>query len=414
MNLSHSVSRHQIDLALGGLVLAGIAVLWGPLLDLLNFAASPRPGAVPVGDYPVFWLVAREVSAGHAALLYDAQAFADLVKERLGPEFVIAHWLYPPHALVFLVPPALLPYALGWLVFLGSGLIVFLWATWASFPHTPRLLFVMLIAPPILACVISGQTGLLASGLLVGGMLLRDRRPVVVGVLIGALTFKPQLGLIIPFALIAEGRFKTIAAATITALVLIGLSFAVLGVDVWRAYLTEITGGQQQDMLEGVADMHGAVLTSLFGLARSLGMTPTGATIVQGFAALCALGATISVARSKAPAALKGISYVALSYAISPYVMIYDFPALGAVAAAYALGAAGPVNRTEQTFAWLAVLTPLLQILYLLISIPLGSVAVLTFAVVSAFHCLRSNPPACERADTQSQRSAPPRGFPAS
>ena len=74
---------------------------------------------------------------------------------------------------------------------------------------------------------------------------------------------------------------------------------------------------------------------------------------------------------------------MALSYCVSSYLMIYDFPALGAVAAAFALGAAGRVSIPARIVAWTAYATPLVQFATGWTIAPLGSLGVLAFAAIA-------------------------------
>ena len=61
------------------------------------------------------------------------------------------------------------------------------------------------IAPATGITLISGQTGFLSGALMVGGLRLLPTQPALAGVLFGLLTYKPQLGVLIPVALIAMG-----------------------------------------------------------------------------------------------------------------------------------------------------------------------------------------------------------------
>lgn len=369
-------------------VFAGLIVLYfcyeiGPLSALLDLGYTPRSGQVTGGDYPIFWLVAREVLNGRAALLYDPAALKALAIAAFGPEFGSSTWLYPPHALLILAPPAMLPFGLGWLVLLGGSLAIFLITARAAFPPTRNLIFALLLCPAVIGTLLAGQTGLLASAFLLGGILLLDRRPIVAGLLIGLLTIKPQLGLLIPFVLIASGAWLTFAIAAATAASLMVLSAMIFGFDVWPAYLAAILQGEQAALLEYAVHKAGATLTSLYGLARIAGLTTSQAFALQGVIALLAFIAAIAVARSRADPVAKGIAIVALGYCVSSYLMIYDFPALGAVAAAMALGAAGPLTRIERGVAWTAYAVPLIQFATGWTIVPLGSLVVIAFAAMA-------------------------------
>jgi hypothetical protein len=75
--------------------------------------------------------------------------------------------------------------------------------------------------------------------LLVSGLLQLDHRPVLAGVLFGALSIKPQLGVLLPVMLALTGRWRTMIAAATTILVLLGLTCLVFGTGVWAAYIND-------------------------------------------------------------------------------------------------------------------------------------------------------------------------------
>ena len=72
------------------------------------------------------------------------------------------------------------------------------------------------VAPATGITLISGQTGYLSGALMVAGLRLLPARPVLAGVMFGLLTYKPQLGVLIPVALVAMGGWRAIAAAAAT------------------------------------------------------------------------------------------------------------------------------------------------------------------------------------------------------
>src|SRR5947209_4071280 len=72
------------------------------------------------------------------------------------------------------------------------------------------------IAPATGITLISGQTGFLSGALMVGGLRLLPTRPALAGVLFGLLTYKPQLGVLVPVALVAMSGGRAIVAALAT------------------------------------------------------------------------------------------------------------------------------------------------------------------------------------------------------
>src|SRR5690606_15390422 len=97
-----------------------------------------------------------------------------------------------------------------------------------------------LIFPATAQCLISGQTGVAAAALLLGGALLLGRRPVLSGVLLGLLSCKPQLALLLLPALACGGNWRTLVSAGATAAALIGVSLVVFGPGVWAAFIGDI------------------------------------------------------------------------------------------------------------------------------------------------------------------------------
>src|SRR6516165_12782915 len=114
-----------------------------------------------------------------------------------------------------------------------------------------------------------GQNGFFTAALLGGALHLLDRRPLIAGVLIGLLAYKPQFGMLIPIALIAAWRWNTIAAAIATIATLIAISFLTLGSGVWHAF-ADSTNFTQTIVLEQ-GNTGWEKIQSVFSAARNLG-----------------------------------------------------------------------------------------------------------------------------------------------
>lgn len=375
------------DLLVVLLILLVVAALRGPLLELFQTGVVPNPAYMKGGDYPAFWLAERAIAEGRIGELYDRAQFRDLMVTSYGPEYAKGRWLYPPHFLLVLAPLSPLPYALGWLAFMTATFAAFALAVRAAFPGQQRVLFLSLLAPAVIANLILGQTGFLASGLLLAGVALRQSRPVLAGVLIGLLTMKPHLGLLLPFILLFERNWRTIAAAAITALGMVLASALAFGPDLWLAYVRDLAGGDQKAMLDFVSGDLASEMASPYSLLRSLGSGHGLALAVQGLIALGAVCAAFQIARSGLDAGLKSAGYIALAMVVSPYMMIYDLPALAAVAVAAAT--AGALGRIERAAAWSVYGFPIVQILASAVFAPLGALCSLAFAGLITRRALR-------------------------
>ena len=148
---------------------------------------------------------------------------------------------YPPTYLFAIWPLGWLPFGAAQLVWDLAGLALFLWAVFGRDLRTTLLPFVVL-APATVIALAYGQNGLLISGLIVGGLRVMRTRPMLGGVLLGLATIKPQLGILIPVALIAARQWRVLGAAACAAIGLAGLSVLAFGVAMWPAWLETVSG----------------------------------------------------------------------------------------------------------------------------------------------------------------------------
>lgn len=65
--------------------------------------------------------------------------------------------------------------------------------------------------------------------------MLLERSALLAGILFGLLTFKPQLGVLLPLALLAGRQWRAFIAAAATAAVLFAASVILFGANVWLA-----------------------------------------------------------------------------------------------------------------------------------------------------------------------------------
>jgi hypothetical protein len=222
--------------------------------------------------------------------------------------------------LLLTAPLALIPYvpALGvWLV-----------GTWYAFYRALKAasgegaLLLSLATPALFVSAVGGQNGALSAALLCGGLVLLDRRPIMAGVLFGCLVYKPQLALILPFALIAGRRWSTVVATGTTGALLILASVALFGLQCWFDYAHNLGILRAVALEDGTGVWHRAV--SVFVFARRLGVDVQTAYAIQ---AVFAIFAAIVVARSwwrdDAPP-LRNALVVMGACLVTPYVQDYD------------------------------------------------------------------------------------------
>jgi hypothetical protein len=160
--------------------------------------------------------------------------FNSLLESLLGPGYPGQNWSYPPNFLVLTAPFGLFPYLPALALWTAFGIAVFVGLVGRQVDR--HALSVIMLSPAAVFCLISGQTSLLTAGALLASLAWLDRRPIIAGVLIGLVTIKPQLGLMVP-VMIASRRWTVFVSATVTALALAGLTTALFGWQAWLDYI---------------------------------------------------------------------------------------------------------------------------------------------------------------------------------
>ena len=179
----------------------------------------------------------------------------------------------------------------------------------------------------------SGQNALLTTALFAGAMLLLDRRPLLAGLALGCLVYKPQFLPLLPLVLLAAGRWRALAGMALSAGGLGLASLALFGSGTWRAFLGAAPLAQQA-LVQGL--MGFAKLQSLFAALRLLGAGVGFAGVAQTVLALFVLAGLVLLARRRPPGqALLAPCAVGMLLA-TPFVLDYDLLLL-APALAWAL-----------------------------------------------------------------------------
>ncbi|NPD69205.1 DUF2029 domain-containing protein [Lichenicola cladoniae] len=206
------------------------------LLTLLG-VLSCRTQPYEANDFFAFNSFSHFIRQHPPMLIYDQdllRRFQDLPHNKVFP------FLYHPGMMLLLWPLAYLPFDVGYVLWIGLGLVACCVAIAGSRDGWPLALLVV-VAPSTLWTAFVGQSTLLLAALLIGGLSLSPRRPLLAGLLIGLATYKPQLGLLVPVALVAAGQWRTMSAACATALCVILLSTLAFGMPVWLAWFHHLS-----------------------------------------------------------------------------------------------------------------------------------------------------------------------------
>jgi hypothetical protein len=180
-------------------------------------------------------------------------------------------------------------------------------------------------APVTLICLTHGHNGFLTGLCLGGGLILLDRRPLLAGLLLGCLVYKPQFAVVIPLLLLVTRQWKAILGAALSTLALIALTLAIWGWPVWQAFLDSLPLTKHVVIEQGRTGWE--KIMSPFSAVRSWGMAIGPAYVVQGAASVLAIGATQWLAWMQRPA-LRNSAVTAAVLIATPYVLDYDFVVL--------------------------------------------------------------------------------------
>jgi alpha-1,2-mannosyltransferase len=348
-----NLPRDGVLLALTSLSLMApvLAIYWpaGNGLDVTGY---------PLGrDFINVWSGPQVAFGDKVATLFDLRAYHDAIGTLFGRPLPFHNWGYPLFTLLAFWPLAQLPY-FGALALWTFGLFaVFALVVVREIEPSRRLpaLMLLALAPACLLNTIGGQNGFLSAALLLGGVLYIDRRPILAGVLIGLLTFKPHLGVVLPFALLALRAWRVIASAAVTALALVASSAAVFGLDAWAKYLTA-TSAFQTSLLQHFEGFYTTMMVSVLACLRAAGMSYASAISAQALVSVATIAGAVWAVRHATDPCARAFILVTATMLSTPYAFSYDLTSLAAVLVWLMVGRlpSTPAAGTVYALAWLA------------------------------------------------------------
>jgi hypothetical protein len=315
-----------VSLELAYLVLGGLPPLaktWGgPWVDGTHFVLGR--------DFLNFWMGGRAVFGNDPAAWFDLHTYNAALRAMLGTDYPEHFWSYPPHLLLFIWPLGLLPYLPAYIAWCAVGIALYLLA--CSPPIARDRLVFLAVAPGVAVCVFFGQNGFYTAALLIGGLLCRERRPVLSGVLFGILTIKPQIGMLVPVILLLERRWLTIASAVVTTAVLVSATALVFGWNIWIEFWQKVVPQQQWLTAHGGGLLF-EMVSSVYYAARLIHLPESVGWAMQGIVAVLALAALVWTYWKRREPALSLAFFVTATFLVTPYILNYDMVVFGFVVA---------------------------------------------------------------------------------
>ncbi|WP_316195564.1 MULTISPECIES: glycosyltransferase family 87 protein [unclassified Bradyrhizobium] len=381
----------QASLVPGGLfavcfVLAWINASFFPAAYLCGGWIWDAHGLGIPTDFVNVWAAGKLALQGHPALAWDwdVQRAVELdVLKQDWPGGYFA-WHYPPPFLFVAAFLAQFSYSIAFIGWVCASFVPYLVVMRAI---VGRAFGFVLAAgfPIVFSNTIVGQNGFLTAALVGGTLYLLPVRPVLAGICLGLLTYKPQYGFLFPIVLIATGRWPTFVSAAITAVVLAGISTLAFGVESWQAFFHWMPTFSQAFLTEGKATWW--KLQSIFSLVRYFGGTEALGWAFQWVLTAAVVVVLVAIWRSPVRYSLKAAALAVGTLLTTPYLFLYDMMVLAiAVAFLVRIGLKDGFRPYELPALGCAAL---LLIAFILFGVPVGLAANL---IVGSLVLLRAGP----------------------
>ncbi len=346
-------------------------------------------------DFTMFWIASGLILDGAAAAVFDWPGMMAAEHALVPGMSGVLGWSYPPIFMLYVAPLALVPFLLSYALWIAASFAAMA-AVIRKIAPARQTIWLLLGFPATLICAGHGQNGFLTAALFGGALILLNKRPVVAGVLIGLLAFKPQFGLLIPLALLAGRQWTAFAAATVTTVVLVAGTAALFGPETWLAFWNNLAVINQK-MAEGHVPI--LKMTSLFATLRVHGVDASIAYALHGVLAAAVAAVVAWVWHRRRATAGSAAVLIVGALLVSPHVYDYDLPVLAVAIALIGWAAYSskplPGERAVLVLAWLTPMIVLASVTY--VGVQFGTVSLLIVFGI-----------AVRRALTQSDTLAPP------
>jgi len=334
-------------------------------------------------DFINVWSAGRLALDGHPASAYDWTIQKQLQVAVLGQSYEGNFaWHYPPPFLFIASLLAHFSYAVAY-------------AGWAAVSFIPYALVIQAIVgrrfglvlaaafPVVLTNVLVGQNGFLTASLIGGMLYLLPTRPLLAGVCLGLLSYKPQYGLLFPLVLIATAQWRVFFSAALVAAMIALASWLAFGTESWQAFVNWLPMFSQAFLTEGRA--YWGKMQSIFALTRFFGGSEQFAWVLQWIMTGVVAVVLVVLWRSRVRYSLKAAALATGTLLVTPYLFLYDLMVLAIpIAFLVRLGLGVGFRRYEVPALGLVAF---LLMFYPLFAAPTGFAATLIVAALIAGRC---------------------------
>lgn len=237
-------------------------------------------------------------------------------------------YFYPPHHLLFFRWLAAFPYEWVEIIHLSLSLLAW-WGTLFLLTRDWKIASAGLLAGGgVLYSLWWIHHGILISAAIMSALAWTATRPRLSGLLLALATFKPTLGTLIPFALVAGRRWTAFASAAGVTIILALAATATFGVDIWAAWWSELG--------DAAAIVEKGKLWVRFQNVFNLFLPIAGREVAMALHVIVAIAAaTITIHlwwRRDGDEAARIAALACALLLVPPYSYLYDFPMVSAAA----------------------------------------------------------------------------------
>jgi Glycosyltransferase family 87 len=281
-------------------------------------------------DWMVFYSAIRSALDHNLPLIMNADDFTAYLNHAMAgwltTPLAFRPWFYPPSFLIFLLPFAPLGFAASYFAFqfFSGGLLALALGKGADNSASARYVAIgVLVSPAATINFIDGQCAFLIAALIVIGVRLLERRPILAGMVLGLLTVKPQFCLLVPVALLGLGQWRSLLAATCSAFALVAASAIIFGLDIWIWWVPQVIDNLVSPDPKWIN--YGRIWGhSVWACAVLLGLPQTAASILQFVAIAASAIATFLAFRSSLSSDRKLSVLLAATILAAPHSGPYD------------------------------------------------------------------------------------------
>jgi Glycosyltransferase family 87 len=290
------------------------------------------PGQHPTfGDFSALWsygqiLVAHrggDLFRGHQ--LHDFQIALGMKADDQAP------FPYFPAFMILFRPLALLPLTWSYLAWSAGTLLLFAGVVSKTVSKAPWSILAVLIGPTTVISFACGQTGFLAAAFITAGLRLMRSRPILAGTAFGLLAYKPQLGLLVPVALLASGAWTSVIAASATIASLSAVATLCFGWQIWLDWLAQIP--DYNTFFHRISSTL-PIQPTVAGNLHLLGCNDIVANSAQVIVALAVIGLIWQSYRN-ASNRIADAALIVGTFLATPHAFVYDMPMVTAALCLY-------------------------------------------------------------------------------